>query len=81
MYGGFFGTKEKKKKNGHNNEVTVLPSWPQSEVPLNSTNKMAGLLFPIIPPQKHERKFRHDEICREDYSDQELRSRYRFGRD
>ena len=42
---------------------------------------MADLLFPIIPPQIHRRKFRHNEICLEDYSDEELRRRYRFGRD
>lgn len=42
---------------------------------------MADLLFPIIPPQIHKKKFRHNEICLEDYSDDELRCRYRFGRD
>ena len=42
---------------------------------------MTDLLFPIIPSQIHKRKFRHNEICLEDYSDEELRCRYRFGRD
>ena len=42
---------------------------------------MADLLFSIIPPQIHKRKFRHNEICLEDYSGEELRCRYRFGRD
>ena len=35
----------------------------------------------IILPQILERKFRHNEICLEDYSDEEIRSRYRFRRD
>ena len=38
-------------------------------------------MFPIIPPQIRERKFRHNEICLEDYSEEELCRRYRFGRD
>ena len=42
---------------------------------------MADLLFSIILSQIHKRKFRHNEICLEDYSDEELRCRYRFGRD
>ena len=39
---------------------------------------MVDLLFPRIPLQIHKRKFQHDEICLEDYSDDELRCRYRF---
>ena len=42
---------------------------------------MADILFPIIPPQVHKRKFRLHEICLEDYSDEKLPCRYQFGRD
>ena len=45
------------------------------------TNKMADLLIPVICPQIRERKFRQYEIYRDEFSDEELRSRYRFGRD
>ena len=33
---------------------------------------MVDLLFPRIPLQIHKRKFQHDKICLEDYSDDEL---------
>ena len=42
---------------------------------------MADLLIPVIPPKIRERKFRDHEIFLGDFSDEELRSRYRFGRD
>ena len=42
---------------------------------------MADLLIPVIPSKIRERKFRQHEIFLEDVSDEELRSRYRFGRD
>ena len=42
---------------------------------------MADLLIPVIPPKIRKRKFRQQEIFFEDVSDEELRSRYRFGRD
>lgn len=42
---------------------------------------MADLLFPVIPPKIRERRFRQHEIFLDDFSDEELRSRYRFGRD
>ena len=42
---------------------------------------MAGLLIPIIPPKIREKVFRQHEIFLDDFSDEELRSRYRFGRD
>ena len=42
---------------------------------------MADLLIPVIPPKIRERKFREHEIFLDDFSDEELRSRYRFGRD
>ena len=35
----------------------------------------------MISPQVHQRKFQHNEIRLEHYSDEELSSRYRFGRD
>ena len=42
---------------------------------------MADLLFPVIPPKIRERRFREHEIFLDDFSDEELWSRYRFGRD
>ena len=42
---------------------------------------MADLLIPVIPPKIRKRKFRQHEIFLEDVSDEELRCRYRFGRD
>ena len=42
---------------------------------------MADLLIPIIPPTIREKVFRQHEIFLDDFSDEELRSRYRFGRD
>ena len=42
---------------------------------------MADLLIPVIPPKIRQRKFRQHKIFLEDVSDDELRSRYRFGRD
>ena len=42
---------------------------------------MADLLIPIIPPKIREKVFRQHEIFLDDFSDEELRSRYRFGRD
>ena len=42
---------------------------------------MADLLIPVKPPKIRKRKFRQHEIFLEDVSDEELRSRYRFGRD
>ena len=42
---------------------------------------MADLLIPVIRPQIRERKFREHEIHIDEFSDEELRSRYRFGRD
>ena len=41
---------------------------------------MADLLFPVIPPKTRERRFRQHEIFLDDFSDEEIRSRYRFGR-
>jgi len=43
------------------------------------TNKMADLLFPLIVPQMRERRFRQQEFSLDEFSDEELRSRYRFG--
>ncbi|XP_068719450.1 putative nuclease HARBI1 [Montipora capricornis] len=40
---------------------------------------MADLLFPIIRPQVRVRKFRQHEIYLDEFSYEELRSRYRFG--
>ena len=45
------------------------------------TNKMADLLFPLIDPQIRERKFQQREIDLDELTDEELRSRYRFGRE
>ena len=42
---------------------------------------MADLLIPVIPPKIREKMFRRHEIFLDDFSDEELRSRYRFGRD
>ena len=42
---------------------------------------MADLLIPIIPPKIREKVFRQHKIFLDDSSDEELRSRYRFGRD
>ena len=42
---------------------------------------MADLLFPLIDPQIRERKFQQREIDLDELTDQELRSRYRFGRE
>ena len=42
---------------------------------------MADLLIPIISPKIRKKVFRHHEIFVDDFSDEELRSRYRFGRD
>ena len=44
-------------------------------------NKMADLLFPLIDPQIRERKFQQREIDLDELTDEELRSRYRFGRE
>ena len=40
---------------------------------------MADLLFPLIDPQIRERKFQQREIDLDELTDEELRSRYRFG--
>ena len=40
---------------------------------------MADLLFPLIVPQMRERRFRQQEFSLDEFSDEELRSRYRFG--
>jgi len=42
---------------------------------------MADLLFPVIPPKLREGTLRQHEFHLEEFSDEELRSRYRFGRD
>ena len=42
---------------------------------------MADLLIPVIRPQIREKRFRQHEIYLDDLSDEELLSRYRFGRD
>ena len=42
---------------------------------------MADLLFPLIDPQIRERKFQQREIDLDELTDEELRSRYRFGRE
>lgn len=42
---------------------------------------MADLLIPIIPPKIREKVFRQHKIFLDDFSEEELRSRYRFGRD
>ena len=42
---------------------------------------MADLLIPVIPPKIREKMFRQHEIFLDDFSDEELRIRYRFGRD
>ena len=42
---------------------------------------MADLLFPLIDPKIRERKFQQREIDLDELTDQELRSRYRFGRE
>ena len=42
---------------------------------------MADSLIPVIRPQIRERKFRQHEIYLDEFSDEELHSRYRFGRD
>ena len=42
---------------------------------------MEDLLNPVIRPQIRERKFRQREIYLDEFSDEELRSRYRFGQD
>ena len=42
---------------------------------------MADLLFPLIVPQIRERRFRQQEFSLDDFSDEELRSSYRFGRE
>ena len=44
-------------------------------------NKMADLLFPLIDPQIRERKFQQREIDLDELTDEELRSRYRLGRE
>ena len=46
---------------------------------LSKQNKMADLLFPLIDPQIRERKFQQREIDLDELTDEELRSRYRFG--
>ena len=40
---------------------------------------MADLLFPLIVPQMRERRFCQQEFSLDEFSDEELRSRYRFG--
>ena len=42
---------------------------------------MADLLIPVIPPKICEKRFRQHEIYLDDFSDKELWSRHRFGRD
>lgn len=42
---------------------------------------MADLLFPLIDPQIRERRFQQREIDLDELTDEELRSRYRFGRE
>ena len=42
---------------------------------------MADLLIPVIPPKIREKMFRQHEIFLDYFSDEELRSRYRCGRD
>ena len=42
---------------------------------------MADLLFPLIDLQIRERKFQQREIDLDELTDEELRSRYRFGRE
>ena len=42
---------------------------------------MADLLFPLIDPQIRERKFQQREIDLDELTDEELHSRYRFGRE
>ena len=45
------------------------------------TNKMADLLFLLIDPQIRGRKFQQREIDLDQLTDEQLRSRYRFGRE
>ena len=45
------------------------------------TNKMADLLFLLIDPQIRGRKFQQREIDLDQPTDEQLRSRYRFGRE
>ena len=42
---------------------------------------MADLLIPVIPLKIREKMFRQHEIFLDDFSDEELRIRYRFDRD
>ena len=42
---------------------------------------MADYLFPVIRPKICERRFHQHKIFLDDFSDEELRSKYRFGRD
>ena len=42
---------------------------------------MADLLFPLIVPQIRERRFRQQEFSLDEFSDEELRSSCRFGRE
>ncbi|XP_033731089.1 putative nuclease HARBI1 [Pecten maximus] len=41
---------------------------------------MAALVLVVVPPQRKERIFRHQAILDGAFTDQELRQRYRFGR-
>ena len=45
------------------------------------TNKIADLLFLLIDPQVRGRKFQQREIDLDQLTDEQLRSRYRFGRE
>ena len=45
------------------------------------TNKMADLSFLLIDPQIRGRKFQQREIDLDQLTDEQLRSRYRFGRE
>ena len=45
------------------------------------TNKIADLLFLLIDPQIRGRKFQQREIDLDQLTDEQLRSRYRFGRE
>ena len=45
------------------------------------TNKIEDLLFLLIDPQIRGRKFQQREIDLDQLTDEQLRSRYRFGRE
>ena len=47
----------------------------------NKQNGGSSLLFPLIDPQIHGRKFQQRKIDFDQLTDEELRSRYRFGRE